>query len=135
MVNFGPVETVPPQFRERNLYVHNPTVTLMRTTPEECAELGRRIARKLNAATGPTALFVPEKGVSMIAVAGQPFHDPAADEALFSALRENLEPHVEVHWLDLDVNDERFAVAMADRLHELCREHAAARAGGEGGET
>ena len=62
MVNFGPRETVPPQFDDRNLYVHNPTVTLMRTTPEECAELGRQIARKLSAATGPTALFVPLKG-------------------------------------------------------------------------
>jgi uncharacterized protein (UPF0261 family) len=93
----------------------------MRTTPEECAELGRRIARKLNAATGPTALFVPLRGVSAIAVEGAPFHDPEADEALFEALREHLEPGVEAHWLDLDVNDERFALAMADRLHELTR--------------
>jgi uncharacterized protein (UPF0261 family) len=121
MVNFGPRDTVPPQFANRNLYVHNPTVTLMRTTPEECAELGRRIARKLNAATGPTALFVPLRGVSAIAVEGAPFHDPEADEALFEALREHLEPGVEAHWLDLDVNDERFALAMADRLHELTR--------------
>ena len=90
MVNFGPRETVPTQFEGRNLYVHNPTVTLMRTTPEECAELGRRIARKLTAATGPTALFVPLKGVSMIATEGGPFHDPDADEALFAALREGL---------------------------------------------
>ena len=114
MVNFGPRETVPPQFEGRNLYVHNPTITLMRTTPEECAELGRRIARKLSAATGPTALFVPLKGVSMIAVEGQPFHDPAADEALVSALRENLGPNVELHELDLDVNDPVFADAMAE---------------------
>lgn len=119
MVNFGPRETVPPQFEERNLYVHNPTITLMRTTPEECAELGRRIARKLSAATGPTALFVPLKGVSMIATEGGPFHDAAADEALFSALRENLGPNVELHELDLDVNDDAFADAMADRLHEM----------------
>jgi uncharacterized protein (UPF0261 family) len=119
MVNFGPRETVPPQFEERNLYVHNPTVTLMRTTPEECAELGRRIARKLSAATGPTALFVPLRGVSMIATEGGPFHDPAADEALFAALREGLGPNVEVHELDLDVNDPAFADAMANRLHEL----------------
>ena len=62
MVNFGPPETVPERFRDRHLYVHNPTVTLMRTTPEECAELGRRIAPKLNAAQGPTALFVPLRG-------------------------------------------------------------------------
>jgi uncharacterized protein (UPF0261 family) len=119
MVNFGPRETVPPQFDGRNLYVHNPTVTLMRTTPEECAELGRRIARKLSAATGPTALFVPLKGVSMIATEGGPFHDPAADEALFGALREGVGPNVEVHELELDVNDPAFAEAMADRLHSM----------------
>jgi uncharacterized protein (UPF0261 family) len=119
MVNFGPRETVPPQFEGRNLYVHNPTVTLMRTTPEECAELGRQIARKLSAATGPTALFVPLKGVSMIATEGSPFYDPAADDALFGALRDGLAANVEVHALDLDVNDPAFAEAMADRLHEL----------------
>jgi uncharacterized protein (UPF0261 family) len=94
-------------------------VTLMRTTPAECAELGRRIARKLSAATGPTVLFVPLKGVSMIATDGGPFHDPAADEALFSALREGLAESVELHELDLDVNDPAFADAMANRLHEL----------------
>jgi uncharacterized protein (UPF0261 family) len=119
MVNFGPRETVPEQFEGRNLYVHNPTVTLMRTTPEECAELGRRIARKLSAATGPTALFVPLKGVSMIATEGGPFYDREADEALFAALREDLGDHVEVHELDLEVNDPEFADAMANRLHEL----------------
>jgi uncharacterized protein (UPF0261 family) len=125
MVNFGPRETVPPQFESRTLYVHNPTVTLMRTTPEECAELGRRIGRKLSAATGPTALFVPLGGVSMIAVPGQPFHDAAADEALRAGLREALDGSVEVHERDEDVNDPAFAVAMADRLHELIQEQAA----------
>jgi uncharacterized protein (UPF0261 family) len=119
MVNFGPRDTVPPQFAGRNLYVHNPTVTLMRTTPQECAELGRRIASKLNAARGPTALFVPLRGVSMIAVEGQPFHDAEADDALVGALREHLDSRVEAHWLELDVNDPAFALAMADRLHDL----------------
>ena len=119
MVNFGPLETVPAEFRERNLYVHNPTVTLMRTTPEECRELGRRIGRKLSAATGPTALYVPLRGVSMIAVEGGPFHDPAADDALLAGLHETLGPSVEVHELELDVNDAEFAEAMANRLHEL----------------
>jgi uncharacterized protein (UPF0261 family) len=120
MVNFGPMDSVPERFRDRTLYVHNPTVTLMRTTPEECAELGRTIARKLNAATGPTALFVPLRGVSMIAVEGQVFHDAEADEALFQALRDNLDrSKVELHELDLDVNDPEFALAMANRLHEL----------------
>jgi uncharacterized protein (UPF0261 family) len=119
MVNFGPMDSVPERFRSRNLYVHNPSVTLMRTTPEECAELGRRVATKLSAATGPTALFIPLKGVSMIATEGQPFHDAEADAALFSAVREHLGPNVELHELDMDVNDPRFALAMADRLHEM----------------
>ena len=117
MVNFGPRGTVPRQFEGRNLYVHNPTVTLMRTTPEECAELGRRIGRKLSAAQGPTVLFVPLKGVSMIAVEDQPFYDADADAALFAALRETLADSVEVHEVDTDINDPEFAVAMADRLH------------------
>jgi uncharacterized protein (UPF0261 family) len=119
MVNFGPRDTVPAQFEGRNLYVHNPTITLMRTTPEECAELGRQIGRKLSAARGPTVLFVPLKGVSMIAVEGQPFHDAAADNALVAGLHETLAPSVEVHEVDTDINDPAFAVAMADRLHEL----------------
>jgi len=122
MVNFGPRETVPERFEQRRLYVHNPTVTLMRTTPEECAELGRRIGRKLSAARGPTALFVPLHGVSMIDVEGQPFHDPAADRALIDGVRETLDERVEVHELDMDINDERFAVAMARRLDELVGE-------------
>jgi uncharacterized protein (UPF0261 family) len=120
MVNFGPMDTVPERYRNRNLYVHNPTITLMRTTPEECREIAGIVARKLNAATGPTVLFVPLRGVSMIATEGQPFYDPEADEALFSTLREQVDiTKVEVHELDTDVNDPAFALAMANRLHEL----------------
>jgi uncharacterized protein (UPF0261 family) len=120
MVNFGPKDTVPERFAERNLYVHNPTITLMRTTPEENAELGRRIARKLNGAGAPTVLFVPLRGVSAIDVEGQPFHDRAADDALFAALREHVDRgRVEVHEVEADVNDPAFATALADRLHEL----------------
>jgi uncharacterized protein (UPF0261 family) len=119
MVNFGPRETVPPKFEGRNLYVHNPTITLMRTTPEECGELGRQIGRKLSGAQGPTVLFVPLKGVSMIDVEGQPFYDADADAALLAGLHETLADTVEVHEVDTDINDTAFAVAMADRLHEL----------------
>jgi uncharacterized protein (UPF0261 family) len=123
MVNFGPADTVPERFADRNLYVHNPTVTLMRTTPAETAELGRRIARKLNAAASPTALFVPLGGVSAIDAEGQPFHDPDADAALFDALREDIDrASVEVHEIDANINDPAFATAMADRLHELIQE-------------
>ena len=121
MVNFGARDTVPPQFEDRNLYVHNPSVTLMRTTKEESAELGRRIARKLSAATGPTALFLPLGGVSMIDADGQPFHDPEADAALFDELRAGLGGNVELIEMDCNVNDPEFAEAMADKLDEYLK--------------
>ena len=125
MVNFGARDTVPAQFENRNLYVHNPSVTLMRTTPEECAELGGIIARKLADARGPVALFVPLKGVSAIDVEGGPFHDPAADEALFQALRDNRPANVELHELEHNINDPEFALAMVDKLVEYVGEHGA----------
>jgi uncharacterized protein (UPF0261 family) len=120
MVNFGPMETVPERFRGRNLYVHNPTITLMRTTPEECREIGELIARKLNAATGPTELFVPLRGVSAIATEGGVFYDREADEMLFQTLRAHVDGDVvRLVEIDADVNAPEFALAMADRLHEL----------------
>lgn len=119
MVNFGPMESVPERFRQRRLYKHNPTVTLMRTTPEECAELGRRIAHKLNMARGPVALFIPLRGVSMIATEGGVFYDAEADQHLIENLKAGLQSHIEVHELDLDINDPRFAQAMAHRLDEF----------------
>jgi uncharacterized protein (UPF0261 family) len=91
----------------------------MRTTADECRELGRRIGSKLSGASGPTVLFVPLRGVSMVAVEGQPFHDPEADRALLEGLHETLSDAVEVHELDSAINDDAFAEAMADRLHEL----------------
>ena len=121
MVNFGPLDTVPAALRGRNLYEHNATVTLMRTTEAECAELGRIIARKLNAATGPVALFIPTGGVSMIDAPGGPFHDPAADAALVRELKAGLRPGVEVVEMATHINDPAFARAMAERLDELYR--------------
>ena len=118
MVNFGPIDTVPEQFKDRNIYVHNSSVTLMRTTPEECEELGEEIARKLSAATGPTSLFLPLRGVSAIAVEDGPFYDPAADASLFEAIRAGVAGSaVELVELDTDVNDPAFAKAMVDTLH------------------
>lgn len=116
MVNFWAIDTVPPQFKNRTLYKHNPNVTLMRTTPEECAELGQIIAQKLNQTAGPTALFIPLKGVSAIDKEGQPFYLPEADAALFDALRRNIRPPVELIELDMHINDPEYAEAMADRL-------------------
>jgi uncharacterized protein (UPF0261 family) len=116
MVNFWAIDTVPPQFKDRNLYRHNENVTLMRTTPEENAQLGKIIADKLNAATGPTALLLPLRGVSMIDAEGQPFHDPDADTTLFDAIRSNLRDSVELVELDMHINDPAFGQAIADKL-------------------
>lgn len=116
MVNFGAPDTVPDKFQDRTFYHHNPSVTLMRTTREEAAELGRQIASRLSAATGPTTLFMPLKGVSMIAVEGQPFYNADADAALFGAIRENLADSVDLVEIDCDINDPAFAKAMADTL-------------------
>jgi uncharacterized protein (UPF0261 family) len=119
MINLGPLETVPERFRTRNLHVHNTSVTLMRTTPEENAQLGRLIARKLNQAKGPVSVLIPRGGVSMIDAPGQPFHDPEADRALVEALRDGLRSDIECVELSVNLNDPSFGVAMADRLHEL----------------
>lgn len=113
MVNFGPPSTVPAQFRDRLFYPHNAAVTLMRTTPEENEILGRTIARKANLATGPVTIVLPLRGVSAIDAEGKAFHDPAADQRLFAAIRAHLKPHVRLVELDLHINDLRFADALA----------------------
>lgn len=115
MVNFGAPSTVPSKFKGRRFYHHNPSVTLMRTTPEECAEIGRRIARQLNAAEGPVVLLFPLGGVSMIDRPGEPFHDPDADRALFESLKKSLDPKVEIVEVDAHINDPAFAKAVVDR--------------------
>jgi len=122
MVNFGPRDSVPERFEGRRFHVHNPQVTLMRTTPAECAELGEIIAAKLNAATGPTALALPLDGVSMLDVAGEEFHDPEADAALFDSLRGGVDEGVEVIEVDADVNDDAFAETVAAKLDGYMRE-------------
>lgn len=120
MVNFGPMDTVPAQFKDRNLYKHNPTVTLMRTTADELKSIGHEIATRLADATGKTTLMLPLKGVSMIDVEGQPFYDAEADKVLFDTLRTELaDSNVEIVELDTDINDKEFAVAAAKKLISL----------------
>lgn len=120
MVNFGPPETVPPAFADRTFYRHNPSVTLMRTTVEENRELGRRLAQRLteSATTAPVSIQLPLRGVSLIDTPGQPFHDPAADAALFEAIRTHAGPNVRVIETNTDINDPGFAVQLAQALHE-----------------
>jgi uncharacterized protein (UPF0261 family) len=116
MVNFGPIDSVPSHFQGRTFYVHNPTVTLMRTTPEECAEIGRITAAKLNSAGGPVTILIPLQGVSAIDKAGEPFYSPEALEAYRRALKEKLNPTVKLVELDAHINDESFARAASDLL-------------------
>jgi uncharacterized protein (UPF0261 family) len=116
MVNFGERQTVPPKFAGRTFYEHNPQVTLMRTTPEECAALGRLLAAKVNASKGPVSVLLPRQGISVVGAAGGPFHDPAADAALFAAIEGNLRPDVPCESLDCEINDPAFARACAEAL-------------------
>jgi uncharacterized protein (UPF0261 family) len=120
MVNFGPPATVPAKFTGRVFFEHNPTVTLMRTTAEEMAELGTRIGRKAVAAEGPTQVFWPDRGVSALDADGQPFRDQAADEACRAALdRELTAAGRTLQRVDAHINDPAFATAVADRLHQM----------------
>lgn len=116
MVNFGPPETVPAKFAGRRFYQHNPQVTLMRTTPEECAQLGRILGEKLNLSTGPVTVLLPLRGGSMISAPGGPFQDPSADAALYAALKATLRSNIPVVELACAVNDLVFADACAQAL-------------------
>jgi uncharacterized protein (UPF0261 family) len=121
MVNFGAWDSVPERFRSRRLHRHNPTITLMRTTVDECRAIGEFIAAKLNAMQGPVRFLIPEGGVSAIDQPGQPFHDPAADQALFSAIEQHFKPGLNrrLQRLPLHINDEAFAEALVAAWHEV----------------
>ena len=120
MVNFGPLDTVPVRFRERHFHRHNPTVTLMRTTPEENRQLGREMGSKAAAARGPTCILLPRRGISAIDKDGQPFEDREARASLFAGLRETA-GSVPIEELDCHINDPEFAQAAAARLLDLLR--------------
>lgn len=121
MVNFGPLETVPERYRGRNLYVHNPHITLMRTSAEENARMGRWIGEKLNRCNGPVRFLLPEGGVSRLDTPGQPFHDPDADAALFEALESTVQQNAGRRLIRLphNINDPAFADALVAQFREL----------------
>ncbi|WP_378956176.1 Tm-1-like ATP-binding domain-containing protein [Pelosinus sp. sgz500959] len=122
MVNFAGIESVPKEFQGRNLYKHNPTVTLMRTNIEENRQLGLILSEKLNRSKSATVLMLPLRGVSMIDVKGQPFYGADEDEMLFSTLREQIDREVvELIEMDCDINDQKFAIAAAQKLVELMK--------------
>lgn len=119
MVNFGPLESVPEIHRDRRFYRHNPTVTLMRTTPDECAELGRTMAEKLNRARGPVVFVMPLRGVSAIDAEGEPFYWPDANCAFLDSLKAHLARRVRLVELDAHINDAWFAREVARLFLEL----------------
>ncbi|GAA4838061.1 Tm-1-like ATP-binding domain-containing protein [Saccharopolyspora rosea] len=121
MVNFGALETVPERYRDRNLYVHNPQVTLMRTSPEECRRIAEFLAGKLNACDGPVRLLIPEGGVSLLDAPGQPFHDPEADAVLFETLQARVHQTADRRIVRVphNINDPEFADALVAAFHEL----------------
>ena len=121
MVNFGARETVPEQFSDRNLYVHNSQVTLMRTNLQENVAAADWIAAKLNKATSPFAMLMPEAGVSALDSEGKPFFDPQADNALMDTLERDLQgnPHADLRRLPLHINDAAFADALVETFLHL----------------
>ena len=122
MVNFGGIETVPEQFRNRTLHVHNAQVTLMRTNEEENRQIARWIADKLNQSTEPLTLLIPEGGVSMLDAPDQPFYNPEADAALFDELERQIQQTSERQIVRLPhhINDPEFAAALVLQFEALC---------------
>lgn len=121
MVNFGPRETVPEKFRSRKFVIHNPNVTLMRTTRDENRAFGEWIGARLNAMNGPVRFLLPEGGVSMLDAPGQPFHDPEADNALFEAIEKTVHqtPLRHVERVRANINDTPFVDAVISAFHAI----------------
>lgn len=117
MVNFGPRSSVPEKFKGRLLHEHNASVTLMRTTRDECNKLGGILARKVSVAPGSTRVIIPLQGISLIDVEGAPFYDPDADQALFDALKNGI--HCPVVEVNTDINDPTFSEEAVKQLHEM----------------
>jgi uncharacterized protein (UPF0261 family) len=116
MVNFGEPASIPEKYKDRLFYQHNPQVTLMRTSPAECAELGRILAEKVNAYTAPVTVLLPLKAISVISAPGQPFHDPEADAALFAGIKSHLRADIPVVEVDCEINAPEFAQACVKAL-------------------
>ena len=123
MVNFWGMETVPEKWLDRKLYAWNENVTLMRTTPEENAKLGKILAEKVNRSIGPVAIYLPLKGISELDSLGNPFWWPEANEALFSSIKENLRDDIPVYEINSNINDPEFAEAVSNQLLSFLNEN------------
>lgn len=123
MVNFWAPETIPERYAGRLFYRHNPNVTLMRTTPEECAAIGRWIGERLALCEGPVRFLIPEKGVSALDIEGGAFFSPQADRALFAAIEEAIRPSASrrIVRLPFHINDPQFAEAAVAAYRDIAR--------------
>lgn len=121
MVNFGPFETVPEAYRDRNLYTWNSDVTLMRTNADENKQLGQIFAEKANMAKGPVSIVIPTRGFSILGEKGQRFHDTESDTAFVNAMKEHLKPSIGYEELAFNINDEAFAEYAVKRLLQLLK--------------
>jgi uncharacterized protein (UPF0261 family) len=121
MVNFGPMDSVPERYRGRTLHVHNPTVTLMRTTPAENVQIGRWIGERLNLMDGPVRFFLPEGGVSALDAPGRPFSDPNADEELFRSLEATVRQTASRRLIRLraHINDAQFSAEIVAEFRRI----------------
>ena len=121
MVNFGPRDTVPERFRNRRLVVHNPNITLMRTTRDENRTIGEWMGSRLNQMEGPVRLLLPEGGVSLLDAPGKAFHDPEADNALFESLEKTVRQTArrKVERIDANINDDKFVSAVVDAFSSI----------------
>ena len=122
IVNFGPRETLPAQFAKRLIHVHNPDITLVRTSVDECRILGQQIAKKLRAhiKSNLTQVYIPLGGISMLSVKGGPYYDEVADKALFDAVIEGLEgSDIAIVQDPRAINDDGFSTDMAKTLMHI----------------
>ncbi len=110
---------VPDAYRDRPFYYHNPTATLVRLNRNEMERLGAMVAERLNGAQGPVRVLAPTRGFSLAGVSGGALYDPSADDALIGTLERELRCDIEMQRFDLDVNDRRFAVAVAQSFIEM----------------
>ena len=121
MVNFWARSTVPAKFADRQFYEWNPNVTLMRTTVAENAELGRILAEKANRSSAAVAFYLPQQGVSVLDSPGGEFWQPAANQALFAAIKQHVRSDIPVYELDANINDDAFAAAVVQKLLEFLK--------------
>lgn len=117
MGTYGPLDSMPPAYKDRNVHVHNASITIMESSAEERVAAATNMVEKINMTTGPTVLFLPLRGISMMDNVDMPFHSPGAREAMFNVFRNGLDKSkVEIVELDMHINDPEFADAMSARL-------------------